>query len=145
MSEMPVTVLPSAHHRLPRRDDGGAWFAFGEFVVNVRARTLERAGQPIAIGDRAFDLLIVLLRAQGEIVSKAGIVKYVWPSTFVEEANLRVQVALLRKALGDAGARVKCVIGRGYLFVGDPDAGDRSLAAARFDFDAGLPLFARNA
>jgi len=144
MSEMHDTVPLSDHHRIPRRDDSSAWFAFGEFVVNVRARTLERAGRPIAIGDRAFDLLVVLLRPQGEIVSKAGIVKYVWPSTFVEEANLRVQVALLRKALGDAGARVKCVIGRGYLFVGDPDAGDLLLAAAIFDSDMSRRVFLHN-
>jgi len=144
MSEMPVTVLPSAHHRLPRRQDAGAWFAFGEFVVDVRARSLERAGEPIAIGDRAFDLLVVLLRAQGDIVSKAGIVQYVWPSTFVEEANLRVQVAALRKALGDARDRVKCVIGRGYLFVGDPDACDPLLAATIFDFAANRRIFAHS-
>lgn len=144
MSELPVTVPSFDHHRLPGRAHAGAWFAFGEFVLNARARTLARAGEPVAIGDRAFDLLVVLLRAQGEIVSKAGIVEYVWPSTFVEEANLRVQVALLRKALGDAGARVKCVIGRGYLFVGDPDAGDPLLAAAIFDFGTNRRAFAHN-
>ncbi|MBC9034444.1 winged helix-turn-helix domain-containing protein [Sphingomonas sp. JC676] len=76
-------------------------------------------GAPVEIGSRAFDLLIVLLRSRGEIVSKEEIVRRVWPSTTVDESNLRFQMTVLRRVLGKDRDRIKTVPGRGYLFVDD--------------------------
>jgi predicted ATPase len=64
--------------------------------------------------------LIALVERAGELVTKDELVARVWPDTFVEEGNLRVHVAALRRALGDGhtGARyVANVPGRGYRFV----------------------------
>lgn len=94
---------------------------FGPFDVFPGARALLRDGQPVYLGSRAFDLLMVLLRARGRIVTKAEIMRYVWPSTFVDDANLRVQMAALRKALEDNGTLIKTVSGRGYLAIQEGD------------------------
>lgn len=100
-------------------DDLGE-IAFAGFVLRPAARTLHRAGALVDIGSRAFDLLHVLAAAQGSVVSKVEIVARVWPTTVVEESNLRYQVAVLRKVLGADRDLVKSVPGRGYLLAAGP-------------------------
>lgn len=87
------------------------------FVMLPAMRTLLRGGTPVVIGDRAFDLLLVLLRARGSVVSKAELMRQVWPATFVDECNLRFQINMLRRALGDDRDLVRNVTGRGYLLI----------------------------
>jgi DNA-binding winged helix-turn-helix (wHTH) protein len=103
--------------------------AFGPFVVLPACRSLLCRGLPVPIGSRAFDLLMVLLRSQGTIVTKADIVRQVWPSMIVEEGNLRLQIVMLRRALGPERDRIKTVPGRGYLFAADAseEPGSRAL------------------
>jgi DNA-binding winged helix-turn-helix (wHTH) protein len=103
----------------PPRSEGPRPIAFGAFVAVPSARQLLRRGVPVDIGSRAFDLLMVLLRSAGEIVSKEEIVRHVWPSTIVDESNLRFQMTSLRKVLSEARDRIKTIPGRGYLFVAD--------------------------
>jgi len=97
-----------------------ASIAFGPFRLDGRKRLLEKDGEPIALGSRAMDVLIVLVEHAGEVVSKQELTKRVWPDITVDESGLRVHMATLRKALGDGrdGARyVTNVSGRGYTFV----------------------------
>ena len=54
------------------------------------------------LGSRALEILIALVERPGELVTKTELMARVWPSTFVEEGNLKVQVAGLRPALGDS-------------------------------------------
>jgi DNA-binding response OmpR family regulator len=95
---------------------------FRRFSVFPHARQLLLDGRPVEIGGRAFDLLIVLLEAQGALVTKNDILKRVWPSMVVEDCNLRFQVGALRKALGQDGDIIKTIVRRGYMLAsGDPD------------------------
>ncbi|WP_245364309.1 ATP-binding protein [Sinorhizobium americanum] len=83
-------------------------------------RTLLRDGQPVPVGSRAADILIFLASHAGELKTNAEIVKHVWPDTFVEEANLRVHISALRKALDDTQRDFKIIAnvpGRGYTFI----------------------------
>jgi DNA-binding winged helix-turn-helix (wHTH) protein len=96
--------------------------SFGEFKVLCCSRTLMRRDRVVPLGSRAFDLLVVLLRSRGRLVAKDEIVREVWPSTFVDESNLRFQMGCLRKALGTDRDRIKTIPGRGYLFIEDEDA-----------------------
>jgi DNA-binding winged helix-turn-helix (wHTH) protein len=89
----------------------------GRFQVLPRVRELRVDGRPIEIGGRAFDLLVVLLNARGTVVSKEEIVHQVWPSIIVTKANLRAQVAILRKVLGEHAHVIKNVPRRGYIFL----------------------------
>ncbi|WP_374471680.1 transcriptional regulator [Phenylobacterium sp.] len=92
---------------------------FRRFVLLPAARLLLRDGRPVEIGSRAFDLLHVLLRARGRIVERADLMRQVWPTTTVEESNLRFQVSRLRRALGDDRDLLKTIPGRGYLLAAD--------------------------
>lgn len=105
---------------------------FGRFRLFPCERRLVRDGELVEIGSRAFDLLSVLVRSPGAVVSKSEIVNFVWPSTIVEESNLRFQMASLRKALGADREVIKTIQGRGYLFAAEvtsvPDPAGRGLS-----------------
>ena len=97
---------------------------FGPFQLLPVQRLLLDRGKPVALGSRALDILIALVECAGETISKEQLIAHVWPDTTVEEANLRVHVASLRKALGDGhGGRrfISNIPGRGYCFVGAID------------------------
>jgi len=99
----------------------GSRLAFGPFVLDPAAGTLLRDGVPVALGHRALMLLAALTGRPGEILSKAELMDAAWPGTAVEEANLTVQIAQLRKLLGpapDGGEWIATVPRIGYRFVG---------------------------
>jgi FixJ family two-component response regulator/DNA-binding winged helix-turn-helix (wHTH) protein len=108
---------------------GDAVIRFGRFRVLPRARQLLVDGQPVELGSRAFDLLMVLVRAPGAVVTKNEIVSRVWPDTVVAEDNLKVQMSALRKVLNEDRDVIKTVHGRGYVFTGE-------VTTASFDPDA---------
>ena len=93
---------------------------FGPFRLVPAQRLLLHAGNPVRLGSRALDILTALLDRPGEIVTKVELISRVWPDTHVEEGNLKVQMAVLRRVLGDGkdGARyIATDTGRGYRFV----------------------------
>jgi DNA-binding winged helix-turn-helix (wHTH) protein len=73
-------------------------------------------GVPIELGTRAFDLLLVLLEADGSLVTKEELMSRVWPGIVVAEENLKVQIAALRKALDEGRDFIRTEFGRGYRF-----------------------------
>jgi TolB-like protein/Flp pilus assembly protein TadD len=83
---------------------------------------LDEAGiaVPVVIGSRALGLLRLLIERQGKLVSKDAIMEAVWPGTVVEEGNLTVQMAALRRIVDqnrEQGSCIQTVPGRGYRFV----------------------------
>jgi len=75
---------------------------------------------PVAIGSRALDVLRVLVKADGDLVSKDEIMAAVWPGTVVEDNNLTVQISALRRILDQGradGSCIQTVAGRGYRFI----------------------------
>lgn len=76
--------------------------AFGDFELDPGRGLLLRNGKSVAVGHRGLALLQALLEARGGVVSKADLMQRAWPDTIVEESNLTVQIASLRKALGPA-------------------------------------------
>jgi DNA-binding winged helix-turn-helix (wHTH) protein len=95
-------------------------FSFGPFRLLPAQQLLVEADRPVRLGSRALEILVTLVERAGELVTKDELVARVWPDTHVEEGNLRVHVAAVRRALGDgqAGNRfVANVPGRGYCFV----------------------------
>jgi DNA-binding winged helix-turn-helix (wHTH) protein len=91
---------------------------FGRCRVLLRRRQLFADGAPVELGTRAFDLLLVLLEADGSLVSKEELLNRVWPGIVVSEENLKVQVSALRKALGADRDVIHTEFGRGYRFTG---------------------------
>jgi DNA-binding winged helix-turn-helix (wHTH) protein len=93
-----------------------AMLEFGRFRVLLRQRRLVTDGVPIELGTRAFDLLLVLLEADGSLVTKEELMSRVWPGIVVAEENLKVQIFTLRKALGEDRDFIRTEVGRGYRF-----------------------------
>ncbi len=93
---------------------------FGPFRLLVGRGELLLRGRPVQLGPRAFDLLKVLVRRPGDLVTKDEILAEVWPDTNVEENNLHVQASAVRKTLADGDQNGRYLItipGRGYRFV----------------------------
>ena len=98
----------------------GPCYEFGPFRLDVAEHMLLRNGQPVPLTPKIFDVLRVLVQNDGHLVEKEGLLKEVWPDSFVEEGTLNRSVSVLRKALGDSpsGHRyIETVPKRGYRFV----------------------------
>ncbi|EMN5127346.1 winged helix-turn-helix domain-containing protein [Burkholderia contaminans] len=109
----------------------------GTLSVDFEQRDIRRQGASLRIGARALDILEVLHRASGSVVSKDDIMDAVWPGLIVEENRLQVHVATLRKALGTSRDLIKTVPGRGYLLVACASPGPERPPAA--DVPATVP------
>ncbi|WP_460090367.1 ATP-binding protein [Pseudomonas sp. S2_E02] len=93
---------------------------FGPYRIHPGQRLVLEGEQPLRLGRRAMDILLILLAHAGEVVSKQQLMAGVWPDSVVEDINLRVHMAALRKALGDGQAGQRYIITvaqRGYSFV----------------------------
>ena len=83
----------------------------------------------LRLGSRALEILAFLAERPGALVTKEELVARVWPNTLVEEGNLRVHMAALRRTLGDGHGDtqyIATVPGRGYRFIGSVDVSDHS-------------------
>jgi DNA-binding winged helix-turn-helix (wHTH) protein len=104
-------------------------FEFGEFRLDAADKLLLRAGEIVPLTPKAFDVLLALVESGGRLLGKEELMRAVWPETFVEEANLTVNIHTLRKALGESGGGrlyIETVPKRGYRFT----AGVRRAAEA---------------
>ncbi|MBX5134399.1 adenylate cyclase [Rhizobium lentis] len=99
----------------------GSRFAFGPFVLDPDAGTLLRNDDPVAVSHRGLKLLAALVGRAGDIVAKTELMDAAWPGIAVEEGNLTVQIAQLRKLLGSSaggGEWIATVPRVGYRFTG---------------------------
>ncbi|MFO1315103.1 MAG: winged helix-turn-helix domain-containing protein [Burkholderiales bacterium] len=136
-----------------------AQYRFGTTVIDTAARRVEIGGHPAKLGARAFDVLLALVERRDRVVPKNELLELVWPSLVVEENNLQVQVAALRKLLGPQA--IATIPGRGYRFTQpldedapargpprpvEPSAPPVATAVPRGNLPAALPpLFGRDA
>src|SRR5579871_3718336 len=92
----------------------------GPFRLDTQDELLLRGNQPVALGRRAIALLRALVERPGALVSKDALIEAAWPGQAVEESNLTVQIAALRKVLGEVpgGDRwIETMPRRGYRFI----------------------------
>jgi DNA-binding winged helix-turn-helix (wHTH) protein len=97
-----------------------AAISFGVFRLVTTRRLLLEGDKPVRLGGRAFDILATLVEQAGVVVTKEVLLARVWPQAVVEEANLKIQVSALRRALGDGTGGNRYIVtvpGRGYNFV----------------------------
>ena len=94
-------------------------YEFGDFRLDPTERLLTQGGTPISLTPKAFDLLVLLVKNSGHLLSKDELMQQIWPDSFVEEINLTQNISVIRKVLGDStgGQRyVETVPKRGYRF-----------------------------
>jgi TolB-like protein len=110
-----MSKLPESMPAPPRR------LRFGRFEFDTGHRVLAVEGKPLAVGQRATAVLGALLAADGRVVAKAELLDAGWPGLVVEESNLSVQIAALRKVLGpgpDGREWIATIARVGYRFAG---------------------------
>lgn len=98
------------------------FYEFGPFRLDADERSLWRADRPVQLPPKVLDLLLVLVENRGRLLSKEELLQKVWPDTFVEEANLSVNVSALRRTLGEAAGEaqfIETVARRGYRFTAE--------------------------
>ena len=123
------TMRVSPEDGAPRRllpNGGKTWipraFAFGPFLLQPERQLLLDGERPVRIGGRALDILTALVERPGELISKRDLIDRVWPNLFVDDGNLKANVAVLRRALGEHPVTpryVATIVGRGYRFIGE--------------------------
>jgi DNA-binding winged helix-turn-helix (wHTH) protein/Tfp pilus assembly protein PilF len=101
----------------PRR-----FYEFDEFRIDLEERVLTRAGEPLPLTPKVFDILLTLVENNGHTVEKDRLMESVWADSYVEDGNLNRNVSTLRKVLGEDSHEprfIKTVPKRGYRFEGD--------------------------
>ena len=96
---------------------------FGPFRLDAEAGILFRGTEPVALGQRAVALLALLLKQAGAPVAKEALVEAAWPAQAIEDSNLTVQIAAIRRVLDDpagGAAWIETLPRRGYRYVGPP-------------------------
>jgi predicted ATPase/DNA-binding winged helix-turn-helix (wHTH) protein len=110
-------------------------YTSGQWSLDLDRRELRLRGAILPLGGRAFDVIEVLFRAAGDLVSKDELMAAVWPGTFVEENTIQVHISALRKALGADRELLRTISGRGYRLLGNwtnsPDSAAHAAQASR--------------
>ncbi|MCC7307532.1 MAG: winged helix-turn-helix domain-containing protein [Acidobacteria bacterium] len=99
-------------------------YEFDGFRIDISERRLSNHGAELAVTPKAFDLLALLVRNHGHLLTKDRIIEELWPGSFVEEANLNVNISALRRILGDTAAEqrfIETVPRQAYRFVANAD------------------------
>ena len=95
-------------------------YEFGKFRCDPREHLLLCGDKPVSLSPKSFEILVALIQSNGRLLTKEELMEQVWPDSFVEEANLTVNISALRKVLGEASGGqqyIETVPKRGYRFV----------------------------
>lgn len=127
--------------------DAGLVYVSAGWEVDLGRRQLRLDGMSVPIGGRAFEIVGVLVRGGGELVTKNDLMARVWPGAIVEENTLQVHISAVRRALGPHRDMLKTESGRGYRLLGNwtlrremgvpdsvPDGGAQPLRRFRSNF-----------
>ena len=119
-------------------------YRFGPFRLDADAEILFRGAEPIVLGQRAVALLRLLLQQAGIPVAKDALFEAAWPGLAVEDSNLTVQVAALRRAFDEAGGAnwIETIPRRGYRYVGPTVETNAPAPAATTASSTGKPSVA---
>ncbi len=113
--------LSHLHGEAPPARAANLEWRMGSLVLDPVARILIHDGTPLPLGERAVSILLMLVERSGQLVSKEDLIAFAWQGLAVEDSNLTVQVAALRRALAlVSGGRswIETLPRRGYRFVG---------------------------
>ena len=91
-----------------------AVYELNGWEIDLTQRELRSRGVSVPIGNRAFEILEILVQSGGELVTKRDLIDRVWPVATVEENTLQIHISAIRKALGADRELLKTVSGRGY-------------------------------
>lgn len=92
---------------------------YGSLTLDLARRRVARAGNSVDLSPREYDLLLALVQAEGQVVSRTELLREVWDMDFDPETNvIDVHIGRVRKKLGRFGAScIETVRGEGYRVV----------------------------
>ena len=108
-------------------------FTFGPFELDMGQHVLLRDGEPVPLTPKAVTILTVLVEKHGKLVEREELIRRAWPSVFVEDGNLSVNISLLRKTLEeglDGVSPIETIPKRGYRFTAAVETKDAQHAMA---------------
>jgi DNA-binding winged helix-turn-helix (wHTH) protein/TolB-like protein len=94
-------------------------YQFSRFRFDPENHLLESDGSPISLTPKAFEILLVLVQNGSRLTTKEELMRKVWPDSFVEDANLTVNISALRRHLGETPSGqqyIETVPRKGYRF-----------------------------
>lgn len=91
-------------------------YEFGSFKLDRKASVLYRNEKVLTLAPKVFETLLVLVEANGEIISKEELMNEIWQDSFVEESNLTQNIYTLRQIFGKKNNFIETVPRRGYRF-----------------------------
>jgi len=98
-------------------EKSGMKYEFGKFVLDPHERVLFSNGEPAHLTDKVFDTLLLLVRHNGQLLTKDEMMTSIWEESFVEEGNLAKNISRLRKILNTDGVEfIETLPRRGYRF-----------------------------
>ncbi len=101
-------------------ENTGIKYEFGKFVLDPHERILFSNGEPTHLADKVFDTLLLLVRNNGQLLTKSEMMGAIWEESFVEESNLAKNISRLRKILDTDGVElIETLPKRGYRFRAD--------------------------
>src|SRR3984885_9736444 len=127
--DFPSRNNPDGGTRVDSRDDEGV--VFGNYRIFPELRILLKNGNKVDLTARAFDVLLVLVKARGEVVTKDELIEQVWAGSIVEENNLQTHISAIRRALKQDRGLISTDFGRGYRLTLPAPAGVNLLPAKK--------------
>jgi DNA-binding winged helix-turn-helix (wHTH) protein len=121
---------------------------FGPFRLFPSRQLLLKDGRPIQIGTRALAILELLAERAGDVVSKEELIAHVWPDTFVQEGNVKVHIAAVRRVLDEGRFTNQFIVtipGRGYRFVGTVSVSSTRVVTTVDDHSSATAAICRHA
>jgi DNA-binding winged helix-turn-helix (wHTH) protein len=110
--DFPGLKTTDGRTRVDSRDDQGV--AFGNYRIFPELRLLLKNGNKVDLTARAFEVLWVLVKARGEVVTKDELIEQVWAGSIVEENNLQTHISAIRRSLKQDRSFISTDFGRGY-------------------------------
>ena len=92
-------------------------YIFDEYAINLREENLWRGNDLVEISPKVFELLLLLVKKQGEVVLKSEIIESLWKDAFVEEGNISQNIYTLRQLFGNEKKFIETVPKKGYRFI----------------------------
>ena len=95
-------------------------YQLDDFFLDVRNRQVLYRDRPLSLNSKYFDVLLLLIRHQGRLVTKQQIFEEIWQEVVVTDAALTQCIKDIRKLLGDDFSKpryIKTVPKHGYIFV----------------------------
>ena len=95
-------------------------YTLGDYTLDTQRYELCRAGIPLQLQPKVFDLLAYLIQHRDRVVTRQELFDTLWPEQFVSEDALEWLMAAARRAVGDSGRAqrvIKTIRGRGYRCV----------------------------